>query len=275
MKKTHLLTLAACAAVAFVAPVHAADMSMPFKAPPMMAPAPSWTGFYIGVNGGYGWSHGSATETPFQNFALALPGGGTVVPGASLGQSVNGALFGVHGGYNWQTSAWVWGVEGDFDASGMGNSSQIVMPDPLLGSGGLATDGLTVQQQVQWLASARARLGYTWGSSMLYVTGGGAWESLRTKSMLSTDTSAGVFSQSGTASNTSTRSGYAVGVGYEWMISNNWIARTEYLHYGFTGANTFADSVTCTVVAGGACGGNILSKTNNIDAVRAALSYKF
>jgi outer membrane immunogenic protein len=110
---------------------------------------------------------------------------------------------------------------------------------------------------------------------MLYVTGGGAWESLRTKAMLSTDTSPGVFSQSGTASNTSTRSGYAVGVGYEWMITNNWIARTEYLHYGFTGGNTFADSVNCGVVAGGACGGNILSKTNNIDAVRAALSYKF
>jgi outer membrane immunogenic protein len=275
MNKALLLSLAAGAAFACIGPVYAADMSMPYKALPMMAPVSSWTGFYIGVNGGYGWSNGSTTEDPFQNFALALPGGGTVVPGASLSQKVNGALFGVHGGYNWQTSAWVWGVEGDFDASGMSNSAQIVMPDPLLGSGGLATDGLSVQQQVQWLASARARLGYTWGSSMLYVTGGGAWESLRTKAMLSTDTSAGVFSQSGTASNTSTRSGYAVGVGYEWMITNNWIARTEYLHYGFTGGNTFADSVTCTVVAGGACGGNILSKTNNIDAVRAALSYKF
>jgi outer membrane immunogenic protein len=266
--------LSSAVAVVCIGPVYAADMSTPYKAPPMFAPLPSWTGFYVGVNGGYGWSHGTTTETPFQNFP-PIAGIGLVVPGASLGQNVNGALFGVHGGYNWQTSAWVWGVEGDFDASGMSNSAQIVMPDPIGGSGGTATDGLMVQQQVQWLASARARLGYTFGSSMLYVTGGGAWESLRTKSMLSTDTSAGVFSQSGTATNTSTRSGYAVGVGYEWMITNNWIARTEYLHYGFTGGNTFANSVTCTLVAGGACGGNILSKTNNIDAVRAALSYKF
>jgi outer membrane immunogenic protein len=272
MNKTLLLSLAAGAVVAFIGPIYAADMSV--KAAPKMAPAPSWTGFYIGVNGGYGWSKGSVTETPFQSFALN-PASGFVVPGASVGQNVNGALFGVHGGYNWQTAAWVFGVEGDFDAAGMGNAGQNVLLDPLLGSGGTATDGFMAHQQVQWLATARARLGYTWGSSMVYVTGGGAWEGLRTSVMLSTDTSPGVFSQSGVATNTSTRSGYAAGVGYEWMITNNWIARAEYLHYGFTGGSTFAVLVNCGVVAGGVCGGTILSKTNNIDAVRAALSYKF
>jgi len=79
------------------------------------------------------------------------------------------------------------------------------------------------------------------------------------------------------ASNTTTRSGYAVGAGYEWMITNNWLARVEYLHYGFGGGgNTFADSVPCGFGGAGAtCGGNITSKINNIDAVRAGLSYKF
>ena len=132
-----------------------------------------------------------------------------------------------------------------------------------------------VHQDVQWLASIRGRLGYTWGSSMVYATGGGAWESLRTNAMLSTDTSAGVFSQSGTVTSTSNRSGYAVGAGYEWMINHNWIARVEYLHYGFSGGNTFALPVNCAVIAGGACGGNISSSNTNIDTVRAALSYKF
>ncbi len=63
-----------------------------------------------------------------------------------------------------------------------------------------------VHQDVQWLASIRGRLGYTWGSSMVYATGGGAWEHLRTNALLSTDTSAGVFSQSNGFTSTSNRS---------------------------------------------------------------------
>jgi outer membrane immunogenic protein len=167
-------------------------------------------------------------------------------------------------------------VEGDFDGAGLNNSAQGVFADPLAGSGGTATDGLMVHQDVQWLATVRGRLGYTWGPSMVYVTGGGAWENLRTNALLSTDTAAGTFSESAAASFTNTRSGYAVGPGYEWMINPNWIARVEYLHYGFSGGNAFALPVSCgTGGAGATCGGNIASSNNNIDAVRAALSYKF
>ena len=83
------------------------------------------------------------------------------------------------------------------------------------------------------------------------------------------------FQPVGAVSFTTNRSGYAVGAGYEWMINHNWIARVEYLHYGFSGGNTFALPVNCGVVAGGVCGGNISSSNNNIDTVRAALSYKF
>jgi outer membrane immunogenic protein len=273
LMKKFLLTTAAFAVLAV--PAMAADMApAPMYKAPVPVIVPAWTGFYIGVNGGYGWANSTVTETPFQNFP-PIAGIGFVVPGASLSQKLDGAMFGVHGGYNWQLGTWVVGVEGDFDGAGLNNSNQIVLKDPLGGSGGTATDGLMVHQDVQWLASIRARLGYTWGSSMVYATGGGAWESLRTNAMLSTDTSAGVFSQSGTVTSTTNRSGYAVGAGYEWMINHNWLARVEYLHYGFSGGSSVVLPVTCTVIAGGACGGTLSSSNTNIDSVRAALSYKF
>jgi outer membrane immunogenic protein len=270
MKK---LLLATVAFGMLALPAAAADMGAPmYKAPAPVPVLPAWQGFYVGVNGGYGWSNGSVTESPFQNFAAPF----AFVPAGTANPKLEGALFGVHGGYNWQWGTWVLGVEGDFDGAGLNNSAAGVFADPLGGSGGTATDGLMVHQNVEWLATVRGRLGYTWGSSMVYATGGGAWESIKTNVLLSTDTSAGVFSQSAAGSFTNTRSGYAVGAGYEWMINSNWIARVEYLHYGFSGGgNTFALPVGCGVVAGGVCGGNISSNNNSIDTVRAALSYKF
>jgi len=249
----------------------AADLGV--KAPVMKAPPlPTWNGFYIGVDGGYGWATGNVTEDPFQSFP-----GSTVIPPAAFSQTLDGAIFGVHAGFNFQVATFVLGVEGDFDGSGINNSSQVVLPDPLNGSGGTATDGFMAHQDIRWLASARARLGVPLGSSLLYVTGGGAWESLRTNVLLSADTAGGVYSESGAASFTSTKSGYVVGAGYEWMINPNWIARAEFLHYGFSGASSVPVFVTscATGGAGATCGGNVASSDNNVNVGRVGLSYKF
>src|SRR4051794_9083003 len=69
----------------------AADMSArpAYTKAAMMSPATNWTGFYIGAMGGY------ASEATSDS--LAIKGGfagGTV-------------------GYNWQSSMWVLGIEGD------------------------------------------------------------------------------------------------------------------------------------------------------------------
>ncbi|MBV9970679.1 MAG: porin family protein [Xanthobacteraceae bacterium] len=266
--------LASVAFGALAMPALGADMAPApiYKAPVPMA-LPTWTGFYVGVNGGYGWSNGNVTETPFQNFGAPV----FAVPAATANSRLEGALFGVHGGYNWQAGAFVLGIEGDFDGAGLNNSAAGVGPDPLGGAGGTATVGVMAHQDVQWLATVRGRLGYTWGSSMVYATGGGAWENLRTNVLLSTDTAAALFSESATASFTNTRSGYAAGAGYEWMINPNWIARVEYLHYGFgSGGNAFALPVSCgTGGPGATCGGTFAGNNRSIDAVRAALSFKF
>jgi outer membrane immunogenic protein len=94
----------------------AADMAvkMPVKAPPP-APVPvySWTGFYIGANGGYGWNDPTVTFTPndinAQNNTCASIKGGTCPPPTSFG--IHGGFGGLEAGYNWQFSPqWVAGV---------------------------------------------------------------------------------------------------------------------------------------------------------------------
>ena len=58
-----LLLFAAVAALSTGA--MAADLGMPMKAAPMMAPAAStsWDGAYIGANVGYAWGTAQATST--------------------------------------------------------------------------------------------------------------------------------------------------------------------------------------------------------------------
>ena len=57
-----LLVATAVLAALVGTPAFAADMAAPvYKAPPPAAPMFSWTGFYIGLNGGYGWGHDPVT----------------------------------------------------------------------------------------------------------------------------------------------------------------------------------------------------------------------
>ena len=69
------------------------------KAPIYVAPF-SWTGFYVGINGGYGWGKSNQTGN-----------------GPDFSISPKGWLAGGTLGYNLQTGAWVWGLETDLDWS--------------------------------------------------------------------------------------------------------------------------------------------------------------
>lgn len=114
------------------------------------------------------------------------------------GSDASGFVGGLQVGYNWQLSRnWVFGIEGDISGTDIND----------------ATLGIPVH--VDYLASIRARLGYTWDRMMLYGTGG--WGYARVGSL--------GFHQTGDA--------YVLGLGLEWMFSNNWSARAEFLHYEF------------------------------------------
>jgi outer membrane immunogenic protein len=70
-----------------------------------------------------------------------------------------------------------------------------------------------------WIATARARLGYSTGPAVLYATGGGAWVNL-TESLVT---------PTGVASASKTLNGWAIGGGIETVFSGNWSMKSEYL----------------------------------------------
>ena len=129
--------VSALALIAGLASVQAADIQQRqvIKAPAMVAaPIFTWTGPYIGINGGYGWGDGGRFDA-------------------------DGGLLGVTAGYNWQMNQVVFGIEGDINWSGISGS-------------GPCGAGTRCTVDNNWLGTARGRLGWAAGQFMPYVTGG-------------------------------------------------------------------------------------------------------
>ena len=92
--KGRWLASAAVAALIVAGPASAADL--PLKAPKLVAPVWTWSGFYLGGHGGYGWSRDSLASNNDPFFAgKAIPNFG---PG---GFDSKGWLAGFHAGANW------------------------------------------------------------------------------------------------------------------------------------------------------------------------------
>ena len=117
---------------------------------------------------------------------------------------------------------------------------------------------------MNWIASLRGRLGYTWDRYMLYFTGGGAWADLDGSATLAVT---GVGTATATAD--ARASGWVIGGGGEWMVAPNWSFGIEYLHYTF-------DTVSGTVNGpAGTASFNFSGGDAQVDVVRARLNYKF
>ena len=247
-------------------PAMAADL--PVKAPPpVMAPLPTWTGFYLGLNGGYSWGR-SSRELNFVTAtgATIIPPGGVVTTG---GTELEGGLFGGQIGYNWQTANWVFGFETDIQWANQRGSRAFTGVIPLAGGGALT--GAVVDQKLEWFGTFRGRGGFLVGqSALLYVTGGLAYGSLQTDIALAGLTAAGA-GIAATASGSSTRVGWTLGTGVEWKFSPNWSAKVEYLYMDI--GNT-TNTAFLTTPAGAVVGANVTSRvTDNI--IRGGFNYQF
>jgi outer membrane immunogenic protein len=194
-----LTVLAWTAGTSFAADLPAATYT---KAPAVVPPLIySWTGFYIGANGGGGWGE---TSWEFADRA------------ANSNHSISGGMAGGQIGYNWQFSGpWVLGAEADGDWANIKGGTPCVNPI------------FQCTSEARALASFRGRFGGVVNNVLFYGTAGGAYANSHYTALINGLPSAG----SGFFD--SDRWGYAAGAGIEWAFVPNWSAKLEYMHYGF------------------------------------------
>ena len=184
MKKL-VLAAAALVAAMWTVSASAADLRYGSRAPYTVNQplnAYSWAGPYLGANLGYAW--GSVHNNPTKP---------------------SGFVGGVQAGYNWQTGPWVFGAEGDIQATGANDTfAPWKFSNP-------------------WFGTVRGRVGYAFNNIMFFGTGGLAFGELRGETF--------------GLSESHTRAGWTVGAGTEFGLTQNLSAKIEYLYVDLANSN--------------------------------------
>lgn len=177
-------------------PASAADLGWGGASPTtgMLAPSSAfnWSGFYLGVNGGYGW--GAVRETP--------PGLGTTETNAG------GWFAGAQGGYNFDFGGFVLGGELDLGWTNIGYQRDVA-------------GGGTARANLDMFGTARLRAGASFGQVMPYFTGGLAGG----RGSVSSTTAGGVVT-----TQSDNHFGWTLGGGLEAAATDNITLRAEYLY---------------------------------------------
>lgn len=194
------MLLVSALAFAISAPAFAADLPLPPATVTYVPAAPpfSWSGFYLGLNAGYGvgWSKWSSPLGAMGSFAT------------------NGAIGGGTIGANYQWGQAVFGVEGDIDWQNLRGASTT---GPCSGAVGLVGSCATASN---WISTVRGRVGVALDHLLLYGTGGGAFTNVKPS------TAALPYGGGAVA-------GWTAGVGMEYASTDNWTIKAEYLFADF------------------------------------------
>jgi outer membrane immunogenic protein len=283
LKSLKLPLTAAFAVAAFSA--QAADMYSPrvsAKDAPVYEAVPVWTGFYAGINSGYGWGAKSSTldTTAFDVLASDLLTGSAGIGSSKL--STEGGFAGGQAGYNLQRDRFVFGLETDIQGGAIkGNTYSeaiIANANPALTLPALET-GAGAKSTLDWFGTVRGRLGYSFGSTLLYGTGGFAYGGVRDslfQEVNSTTTGTRVVDS---ASKNSTQTGWVAGGGIEVALSPSWSVKAEYqyIDLGSTTLSTFNDQTYTPTEAPDRVegGGASIKFDHTYHTARLGLNYRF
>jgi outer membrane immunogenic protein len=211
------------------------DYGDPIVVPPAYF---SWTGFYIGGHLGYGWGASSSFNVPGAGNGDAFDGadGFAIEP--------NGWLGGVTLGYNWQTDAFVAGIESDIGYLGADDSQRSATAFTTADYGGYGT--LT------------ARLGYGEDRWLFYGKGGLALADIDNRAGAITS---GAIDASDFTKLHEVKAGWALGAGAEFAFQPNMSMKVEYLYMDFGEDRS------------GNLDGDVFRHENDIHTLKVGLNY--
>jgi outer membrane immunogenic protein len=244
MEKRFLALAVGAAALASVTPSAAGGL-------PDSPPEPQWTGFYAGGQLGGAWSDANwayknsnwfntlGPEVVIRNFAIE--GGGFVGGGQT--------------GFNFQSGAWVFGVEGSVAATDLDGSIR----SPFF------PEADSYRADVGWLASVTGRIGYAWSRWLAYGKGGWAGAEIELDLF---DQVTPVRAKSGTWAD-----GYTLGGGAEYALLNGFSLGVD---YAYTDLDTDRLTVRCPTCPSGVGGGvPVVAGDIEFQSVTARINYRF
>ena len=309
MKRT---LLCAAALISMSSLGYAADLPSRALAPApvYVAPAFTWTGFYVGGNVGAAW--GGRDNCPLRN---TLDHGvytldSDYLPNCNGGNRV-GVIGGVQAGYNWAFGGWLFGLEGDINWLGRNNGNGYDFTrygEPRMEAYAASNDDtdrpsrpphVTVTNHTYtWsgngsantLGTIRARFGFTTDRALFFVTGGAAVRNgdnsatiTDTKTVITSGNSwnnvSSAWDNNGNREVTTTtytrtgngnKVGWALGGGLEYALTENLSTKIEYLHAQFGNGGNGYSSGILDD-----CQTFFGDSKNSIDIVRVGLNYRF
>ena len=162
---------------------------------PMTAPGFDWTGYYAGLQAGYGWGSSDISGTEGEPFAAS--------------PDLDGGFVGGHVAGLWQFNQAVIGARAELNYSSVDGSALL---DP----------GNFVGTDIKWFGSVNAEAGLAVNRWLIYGVGGVAFAGIETSQ------DAGP-----SFAKTRTSAGWTIGAGVDYALSNNMIVGAQYRYYDF------------------------------------------
>jgi outer membrane immunogenic protein len=251
----------------------ASAADLPRKAPPAPLPPPvfNWTGFYVGANIGGGWARDNGEHFCLGPTGVPIAACQVLPPGSEHIRS-SGIIGGGQMGYNWQTGQMVFGIETDFQGSGIDGSTTVGGPFGFAGLPGVAlpAGSFTASEKIDWFGTLRGRIGWAaWDRALIFATGGLFYGHIKANSLFTAPNVGTIYS----GSFSETRAGWTVGGGVEYAFTNNWSGKIEGLYYDLGNITVIGNETPLTFGPGG------FQHNKNFDfkgaIVRVGLNYMF
>jgi len=271
-----VLLAAALATSALTSIASAADLApapRTYSKAPMISPATNWSGFYGGVNVGYGWGNndmafGDATPPPAAGNTGILP--------QSLSDTSSGVIGGGQVGYDWQMGSLVTGLEADIqgaEVKGTAAQPTSAISFPLHPGEAFAASS---EQKLSWFGTVRGRIGVTViPDLLLYGTGGLAYGQVHNSGNVVNVDPGFTRSLTWPGAVGQTKIGWAIGAGAEWMFARGWSAKVEYLHIDLGSASATGLELLNGIHPVGDTNAVGYHWHDSFDTVRAGVNYHF